>query len=249
MCFEVPFPPISRFVTRAAKGHFSRSATMATTSLQLTCVSCFKPEPSYRCPKCLVKYCSVACFAAHKARTSCTGMKAIDDVVLQYIPRAELMGKNGYKTQPEITENAGISPQLREQAEEEMAKRQKLSDRDYNFLSLLERRVNVQRNQAQDILKRGQKRIARKHSGRGRNRNGRGALANQMQGHFERENASVPSEPPPPFMESTDEAPLVAGFSVIDPSDDADNDEIHNTGLDDNGPVEIGIDELTKSIR
>ncbi|KAK9481025.1 hypothetical protein V1514DRAFT_65756 [Lipomyces japonicus] len=128
--------------------------------LQSSCSICFKQSPAYKCPACLSKYCSIACFKSHKARTSCPGMAEIKDVVLKYVPRNELIGKHGYREIPEHENDD----------QDEIQKRQRISDRDYNFLSLLERRVGVGKNIAQDILR---QRRGNRVRGRGRGRGGR----------------------------------------------------------------------------
>ncbi|KAK9237103.1 hypothetical protein V1525DRAFT_404962 [Lipomyces kononenkoae] len=130
--------------------------------LQSSCVTCFKESPVYKCPGCLVRYCSVACFNTHKSRSGCPGMRDVKDAVVRYISRTEIMGRQGY--------SSGNMPEN----EEERRKMQVLRDRDYNFLSLLERRIGVQRNIAQDALRRGTRRVR----GRGSRRGGRGGRGN-----------------------------------------------------------------------
>ncbi|KAK9324060.1 hypothetical protein V1517DRAFT_318635 [Lipomyces orientalis] len=139
--------------------------------LQSSCVTCFKESPAYKCPACLARYCNVECFSTHKSRSGCPGMKDVKDAVLRYIPRTELIGRRGYS---EATRSDAV---VREddtgEEEEERRKTQLLRDRDYNFLSLIERRVGVQRNIAQDVLRRGITRSRGRPGGRGR-RGGRG---------------------------------------------------------------------------
>ncbi|KAK9255270.1 hypothetical protein V1507DRAFT_385153 [Lipomyces tetrasporus] len=145
--------------------------SMTATPLQSSCVTCFKESPAYKCPACLARYCNVECFRTHKSRSGCRGMKDVKDAVLRYIPRTELIGRRGY------SEAARSDAVVREgdtgQEEEERRTTQILRDRDYNFLSLIERRVGVQRNIAQDVLRRGTARSRGRGGGRSR-RGGRG---------------------------------------------------------------------------
>ncbi|KAK9368069.1 hypothetical protein V1509DRAFT_624174 [Lipomyces kononenkoae] len=136
--------------------------------LQSSCVTCFKESPAYRCPGCLVRYCSVACFNTHKSRSGCRGMRDVKDAVLRYISRTELMGRQGYSSSANMAEN-----------QEKTRDMQLLRDRDYNFLSLLERRIGVQRNIAQDALRRG----TRRTRGRGGRHGGRGGRGNISRAH------------------------------------------------------------------
>ncbi|KAK7205491.1 hypothetical protein BZA70DRAFT_278261 [Myxozyma melibiosi] len=149
-------------------------------SLQSSCVSCFKEAPPYKCPKCMARYCSVACFNTHKARTSCTGMKDIKDAVIRYISRTELMGTRGYADlNAEANDESGAASRPQpDEDEREIEKRQRIGDRDYNFLSLIERRIGVQKNIAQDALRRGSSRLGRR--GRGRGRGGRGQSSTRV---------------------------------------------------------------------
>ncbi|KAK9466499.1 hypothetical protein V1512DRAFT_263741 [Lipomyces arxii] len=150
------------------------------TSQRASCVSCQKNNPSYKCPACLAPYCSVACFASHKQRSSCKGMKDISDAVLRYIPRNELIGSRGYSEFGNDNHNVEGD----DNESEESRKRQLLGDRDYNFLSLLERRVEVQRNVVQDVIRRGSKRARSRGSrGRGRNRGGLTSNSTRQNSH------------------------------------------------------------------
>ncbi|KAK9359372.1 hypothetical protein V1504DRAFT_228413 [Lipomyces starkeyi] len=139
--------------------------------LQSSCVTCFKESPAYKCPACLARYCSVACFSTHKSRSGCPGMRDVKDTVMRYIPRMELIGRQGYYS----AAGSGAVGRGGDVGEdkEETRKAQRLRDRDYNFLSLIERRIGVQRNIAQNVLRRGTRRARGRGGGRG-GRAGRG---------------------------------------------------------------------------
>ncbi|KAK9373521.1 uncharacterized protein V1513DRAFT_155612 [Lipomyces chichibuensis] len=157
--------------------------------LQSSCVSCFKESPAYKCPTCLARYCSVACFSTHKTRSGCRGMRDVKDTVMRYIPRTDLIGQQGYNYAAG-SGAVGSSGYVGEDKEETM-KAQRLRDRDYNFLSLIERRIGVRRNIAQDALRRGSRRARGRGGGRGRragraNRSHRGGgVAEPSEKHVE----------------------------------------------------------------
>ncbi|KAK9385818.1 hypothetical protein V1515DRAFT_640120 [Lipomyces mesembrius] len=149
--------------------------------LQSSCVSCFKESPAYKCPACLARYCSVACFSTHKSRSGCRGMSDVKDTVMRYIPRMELIGRQGYNYAAgsgAVGSGGDVGGDT-----EETRKAQRLRDRDYNFLSLIERRIGVQRNIAQDVLGRGTRRARGRGGGRGRGgRVGRGNRSHRGRG-------------------------------------------------------------------
>ncbi|KAK9317103.1 hypothetical protein V1522DRAFT_399405 [Lipomyces starkeyi] len=156
--------------------------------LQSSCVTCFKESPAYKCPACLARYCSVACFSTHKSRSGCRGMRDVKDTVVRYIPRMELIGRQGYNS----AAGSGAVGRGGDVGEdkEETRKAQRLRDRDYNFLSLIERRIGVQRNIAQDVLKRGTRRARGRGGGRG-GRAGRGNRSHTGRGVAEPSDKNV----------------------------------------------------------
>ncbi|KAK9456149.1 hypothetical protein V1511DRAFT_260362 [Dipodascopsis uninucleata] len=150
--------------------------------LQQNCSVCFRSNPNYKCPACYIRYCSVACFCCHKSRTGCKGMSDVRDVVLKYIPRKDLTGdkSNIRRGQSESREESvGNESEI----ENEMNKRIKLNDRDYNFLSTLERRIGVRKNEGAELLRAASKARAKHYREvrvRGsRGRSSRGRHANQ----------------------------------------------------------------------
>ncbi|KAK9493994.1 hypothetical protein V1508DRAFT_352046 [Lipomyces doorenjongii] len=147
--------------------------------LQSSCVTCFKESPAYKCPACLARYCSVACFSTHKSRSGCRGMSDVKDTVMRYIPRMELIGRQGCNYAAG-SGAVGSGGDVGEDVEE-TRKAQRLRDRDYNFLSLIERRIGVQRNIAQDVLSRGTRRARGRGGGRG-GRAGRGNRSHRGRG-------------------------------------------------------------------
>lgn len=166
----------------------------------------------------------------HKQRASCTGMKDIRDAVLRYIPRVELMGGRGYTDLTKDENEVKECPSHQTAADEEIAKRQRLGDRDYNFLSLVERRVGVHRNIAQEILRKGSNRV--RGRGRGRGRGGRSS-----RGSTRMSKATVPENE---SEDSSSSSVSESGGSEVSSDDDSnsDDDSDDEDEDDDDGPPE-----------
>lgn len=91
------------------------------------CEVCNKKPPRYRCPKCLIRYCSLDCFKSHQA-SLCRGMQS-SEIKLSANTSNKLITKSKVTDNEESLEDDKVPEDMLHKLDDSAAVREMLSNR------------------------------------------------------------------------------------------------------------------------